>query len=125
MFASQCEHIFASRGSHVGSIGVIARHYDDKAAVHNAGYEEITVASSREKAMSGMTREEITARMRSEVERYFGMFKAAISRGRPKMDLAATATGEMWLAEDAMSRGLIDGVFTLDEVIGQISKNLV
>lgn len=124
LFASQADMVFASRGSHVGSIGVIARHYEDKAATHNAGYEEITVATSREKAMSGMTKEEITARMRSEVERYFGMFKAAVARGR-KVDMEKVATGEMWMAEEAMERGLLDGIYTRNEVVKNLLENLM
>lgn len=121
LFASQAGKIVATRGSHVGSIGVIARHYEDRAATHNAGYEEITVASSRAKAMSGMTKEEITARMRAEVDEYFAMFKEAIARGR-KLDMDAVATGEMWKADKAMSLGLVDDIGTLDQVISELAE---
>lgn len=117
LFASQANKIVATRGSQIGSIGVIARYYDDKAATHNAGLEEITVASSREKAMSGMTKEEITAKLRAEVDRYMGMFKAAVARGRSDMNLDKVATGEMWLADDALERGLVDHLGTLADTL--------
>lgn len=122
LFASQADMVFASRGSQVGSIGVIARHYDDSRATGNEGVDAITVASSREKAMSGMTKEEITAKLRAEVDHYFGMFKEAVARGRKKMDMDAVATGEMWLADRAHSIGLIDGIATREEVISDMLK---
>lgn len=116
LFASQATKIVATRGSQVGSIGVIARYYDDKAATHNAGYEEITVASSREKAMSGMTKEEITAKLRAEVDRYMAMFTAAIARGRD-VDMKRVATGEMWMADEALRLGLVDHIGTMADTL--------
>jgi signal peptide peptidase SppA len=122
LFASQAEKVFASRGSVVGSIGVIASLPLSDRAERNAGVDRITVASSRSKAMSGMTEDEIRAQLAAEVEKYFGMFKASIANARPQMNLDSTATGETWLADEADDLGLVDDIATLDQVRSQLEK---
>jgi signal peptide peptidase SppA len=123
LISSQCNEIYATRGSIVGSIGVIARMPRDERAERNAGIDTITVASSRDKAMSGLSEGEIRARLEKEVQMYFGLFKEAIARGRPGMTLETTATGETWLACDAPS-GLLDGIATPDEILSALEKIL-
>ena len=124
LYASQADEVFASRGSHVGSIGVIARYMDDSRAEKNEGVDTITVASSPRKANSGMTPEQIREQMKSEVDRLFGMMKEAISRSRAGMDMFAVATGDVWVADEAEQLGLVDRIATLDEIIRD-AKNVL
>ena len=123
LFASQAEEIYATRASVVGSIGVIARMPMTDRMERNAGVDVITVASSREKAMSGLSEGEIRRKLESEVAQYFSMFKDAIARGRD-VDMAAIATGETWLAPEAVELGAIDGIASLEEILATMKKTV-
>lgn len=123
LFASQAHEIYASRASIVGSVGVIARMPMTDRMERNEGVDTITVASSREKAMSGLSEGEIRKKLEAEVAQYFAMFKEAVARGRD-VNMDAIATGETWIATDALELGAIDGIASFEEILLSMQKTV-
>ena len=120
LLASQANQVFASRGSRVGSIGVVSA-YQEK--TEPGVTRSIVVAVPHSKSPHNMDDAEISERMMDDAMRYFVMFKDQINStraGRIKMDEAAT--GEVFFAEDALRLGLIDGVGTLSDVLESLKK---
>lgn len=114
LYASQCDRVFASRGSRPGSIGVVCGY--SEAAEPNVT-RSITVAVPHLKSPVNLTTKEIEAQLLAQAERYFGMFTGAIARKRPAVDMEKAATGEVFFADEALKLGLIDGIQTLDDVV--------
>ncbi len=82
LLASQADSIVATRASIIGSIGVISTLDDAGRLLKNEGVDSITVASSRRKAMSGLSEDEMRDEMQTDVTQYFSMMKDTINRKR-------------------------------------------
>ena len=50
------------------------------------------------------------------------LFKSAVSRYRPDLDLDAVATGEHWYGSRALELGLADELLTSDELLRQLAE---
>lgn len=123
LLASQADEIIATRASVLGSIGVISSIESGNRAALNEGFDSITVASSRQKAMSGLSEDEIKEQMKANVEMYFGMMKETINRKRKGLVMSAESFPGTMLAPAALEAGLIDDIGTLDELISALNKN--
>jgi serine protease SohB len=55
--------------------------------------------------------------MKQDLEDVHQLFKAAVSRYRPDLDLEKVATGEHWYGSTALELGLADELRTSDEVL--------
>jgi signal peptide peptidase SppA len=110
--ASQAREVSATRSTLVGSIGIYRVLYDFARAFDAAGITTHVVRSHELKGI-GVEGAPITApQLATEqalIDRAFGMFKADIARARGR-DLSEHATGQLWFAEDARARGLIDHI---------------
>ena len=120
--ASQCDAVYTTEGSDVGSIGVIAKLVSDDRAQKNEGIDSTVIASHELKATgygAGLTPNQEQL-LRGHVMQLFDMFKGAVVRGRGKsVDIEAVATGRTWLGKDAVENGLCDGLSTFDKIISQ------
>lgn len=111
--ASQATAIYADRGSQVGSIGVYAVARDASVAAANAGIK-VHVVSSAELKGAGVPGAPITDAQLAEMRRMIGGmasdFITDVARGRGKStaDILPSATGQIWMAAEALTRGLID-----------------
>ena len=115
--ASQATEIHANRMDLVGSIGTYIMLYDYSKMFEEAGVKVIAVKTGEHKA-AGAAGTEITDEQVAEFQRlvdaYFGDFKDAVLRGRkgkikPKQ-LDGVADGRVFLADESVDLGLIDGV---------------
>lgn len=115
--ASQAERITANAMCTAGSIGVYTTALDSSAAAEKQGVK-VHVISSHELKGAGMPGTRLTdaqlADMQRLVDQYAARFNAAVARGRGHQDhvVKASATGQVWLADEAKERGLIDDVLT-------------
>ena len=125
--ASQANQIFAGRMDTVGSIGVRSILYDYSRMFANIGIEAVTIDTGAFKSMGAMGTE-ITAEHRKFMQEFIDAhqknFLAGITRGRTisQEQLAAAADGRFWVAEEALSMGLIDGIGTFNQTIGQLRQ---
>ena len=58
-------------------------------------------------------------KFREELKAVHERFKGLILKYRPQVDIEKVATGEYWLALDALKLGLIDEIATSDEYIAR------
>lgn len=115
--ASQCNAVYASEAADVGSIGVIARYMDNTRMMQNAGVDPVIIRSSELKApgVGPMTPNQQSS-VRSQVAKIHGMFKDAVVRGRPDIDIEAVGNGATWIGQSAVEAGLVDGISTIERV---------
>ncbi len=120
--ASACTKVFASEGSEIGSIGVIAIHYEITKAAEEAGYK-FTVLRSVENKAVGQPYEVLDAKkhavLMEKINSWHAAFVEAVGRNRG-IDASTInekfGAGKTFRAEQAADLGLIDGVKTFSQV---------
>ena len=120
LFASQADAIYCTRGSIVGSIGVYSMRQSEERALKNEGIDTMVVSSTPAKAGIGMTDSQIQEQMQAEVDKYFGMFKTAVARSRPQLDLSSFDPGTTFIGDDAQSAGLVDGIDDMENLVASM-----
>ena len=114
--ASQTDTIEANATAMVGSIGVYSVMVDSSQAYEDAGIRVHVIRSGSHKG-SGVEGSPITADDISEEQRMIDqlshMFAATVARGRglTPAQVSELATGQVWLAGDALRLGLIDSIY--------------
>lgn len=120
--ASQASRIFAGRTDMIGSIGVKLWLLDSSKAFEMEGFKAIAIDTGTFKS-AGDTGLEITeehqAYFQNLVDRFFDDFVAMVSAGRnmSDADVRRVGDGRMFIAEEALKEGLIDGIQALDETM--------
>ncbi|MDX1499224.1 MAG: protease SohB [Woeseiaceae bacterium] len=104
----------------LGSIGVLAQipNFNRMLDEHGVDFEMITAGKyKRTVTMFGKNTDEDRAKLREELEDVHGLFKGAVARYRPALDLDKVATGEHWYGTRALELGLADELRTSDELL--------
>ena len=128
LIASQAETIYAGRIDRIGSIGTLLMLYDWSEFYTRQGIEAVPIATGPFKA-AGAEGTEITPEQRayfqSIIDQIQQEFSADVRRGRgfSAEKLAAVSDGRIWLAPEAKTLGLIDGIQTFDETLQQLTNN--
>ena len=123
---SQADKVMATPDAVVGSIGVYATAADVSRAAKNEGIEVTVVRSGAHKGAgtpgTALSPEHVAGIQRT-VDSYATLFRQAVARGRGSAiaDVSAVATGAVWIGAQAQDVGLIDGVATLEQVLGSSS----
>lgn len=109
----------------VGSIGVVASHNYDPAA--RGVTTEITAGKyKRIASATGPLSEEGKAYMQSQVDHLYQVFVDAVASNRgttPDSVLEHMADGRVFIGQQAIDRGLVDGVSTVDAMVEQLATN--
>ena len=126
--ACQCSQVFAGPTAMVGSIGTYGVVVDSSRAAQNEGYTVHVVRAGQNKG-AGTPGTPVTQDQLDEhqamVDTLNGFFLAGVASGR-KMDaskVAELATGQVWIGQQAVDAGLIDGVSSFDGAV-QAARNL-
>ena len=109
----------------LGSIGVIAQmpNFNRLLDSHGVDFEQITAGEyKRNITMFGKNTEEDRAKLKEELEDVHELFKAAVTRYRPELDLAKIATGEHWYGTRALDLGLADELTTSDDLLASLAE---
>lgn len=139
----KADAIYAEPTTWTGSIGVVIPHYDVSGLLTAWDVKDDSVASHKWKLMGSPTRalsEEERAEERkllqSLVDVSFARFKQIVRDGRPKLAadeaaLDAASTGQVFTAQQALEKGLVDKIGFLDDAVnhaaelaGRDSKNV-
>lgn len=116
--ASACSAIWATHSAVIGSIGTITSWLDWSEYLAEMGINPVVIASGPYKDAGHPWKKPTEAHMeeaRSMVEMHAERFKSFVSARR---DVPAEAMqGQVFIGENAIDVGLIDGVQTLEEVI--------
>jgi signal peptide peptidase SppA len=119
--ASQCQYVFASRTSEVGSIGVVTYIVDSSAADEKKGYKVHVVSTGPMKGAfvpGTVVTEEMLQDVQRRVDDTNRFFLAALESGRKKhydKNAEEWKSGKVWIASKAQEMGLIDGIEESEE----------
>ena len=126
LMACTASKILAAPFAIIGSIGVIIqlpnfhrvlkdKHVDFE--MQTAGEYKRTITMFGENTDAGREK------LQEEIEKIHDQFKDLIKQHRPQINLAETATGEHWLAQQALALKLVDEIKTSDEYLLSQSRD--
>lgn len=126
--AAQATEIIVSPSSIVGSIGVVLMHLDRSGELAAKGIRPTLIHAGAHKVDGhpfGPLPRGVEASLQSEVDKIYGLFTDAVAagRGRKLSSKAARATeAKTFLGQDAVDRGLADGIASFAEVMADLQK---
>jgi serine protease SohB len=126
LMACVASKIVAAPFAILGSIGVLAQipNFNRLLDSHGVDFEQITAGKyKRTVTMFGENTDEDRAKLKEELEDVHGLFKAAVSKYRPDLDLDKVATGEHWYGTTALELGLADEIKTSDELLTELATD--
>ncbi len=124
LMACVADKIYAAPFAILGSIGVLAQipNFNRMLDSHGVDFEQISAGKyKRTVTMFGKNTEEDRAKLKDELEDVHALFKSAVSRYRPDLDLEKVATGEHWYGTRALQHGLADELRTSDELLRELA----
>jgi serine protease SohB len=124
LMACVASKIYAAPFAILGSIGVLAQipNFNRLLDSHGVDFEQVTAGKyKRTVTMFGENTDEDRAKLKEELEDVHGLFKAAVSKYRPDLDLDKVATGEHWYGSMALELGLADEIKTSDELLSELA----
>ncbi len=120
LMACVADKIYAAPFAILGSIGVLAQipNFNRMLDSHGVDFEQISAGKyKRTVTMFGQNTDEDRAKLKEELEDVHKLFKGAVARFRPDLDLEKIATGEHWYGTRALELGLADAIKTSDELL--------
>ncbi|MEI7974241.1 MAG: protease SohB, partial [Bdellovibrio sp.] len=120
LMACVAHQILASPFAILGSIGVVAGlpNFHRLLAKNSIDYKEYTAGEfKRTVSLLGEITEKGEEKFKQQLESIHIQFKDFVSSHRPQLNLAAVATGEHWLASEALGLGLVDRLVTSDDFL--------
>ena len=120
LMACVADTIVAAPFAILGSIGVLAQipNFNRMLDSHGVDFEQVTEGKyKRTVTMFGENTDEDRAKLKEELEDVHALFKEAVARYRPDLDLEKVATGEHWYGKRALDLGLADELTTSDELL--------
>ena len=126
LMACVASKIYVAPFAILGSIGVLAQipNFNRLLDSHGVDFEQITAGKyKRTVTMFGENTDEDRAKLKEELEDVHTLFKTAVSKYRPNLDLDKVATGEHWYGSMALELGLADEIRTSDELLSDLSAD--
>jgi serine protease SohB len=123
LMACVATRIYAAPFAILGSIGVLAQipNFNRMMDSHGVELEQVTAGKyKRTVSMFGENTDEDRAKLKEELEDVHSLFKDAVLKYRPDLDLEKIATGEHWYGSQALALGLADEIRTSDELLGDL-----
>ena len=124
LMACVASRVYAAPFAILGSIGVLAQipNFNRMLDSHGVDFEQITAGKhKRTVTMFGKNTDEDRAKLKEELEDVHTLFKDAVSKYRPDLDLDKVATGEHWYGARALELGLADEIKTSDELLKELA----
>ncbi len=121
LMACVASQVCAAPFAILGSIGVLAQipNFNRMLDSHGVDFEQVTAGKyKRTVTMFGKNTDEDRAKLKEELEDVHALFKEAVAKYRPDLDLEKVATGEHWYGKRALELGLADEIKTSDELLG-------
>jgi signal peptide peptidase SppA len=125
---SAAGEVIATRSSQVGSIGTIGFHCNHQAADLKEGVEKTVIFAGPHKA-DGSTHAPLNdqgrATLQEQVDAYYAQFVTDVARFRGITPAAVEnrfGGGKHFIAAEALTRGLIDRIATLSEVVAELDS---
>jgi len=106
LMACVATKIYAAPFAILGSIGVLAQipNFNRMLDSHGVDFEQVTAGKyKRSVTMFGKNTDEDRAKLKEELEDVHSLFKDAVTKYRPDMDIEKIATGEHWYGTRALA----------------------
>ena len=125
---SQASRVTAYEMAEIGSIGTYAVVSDTSQAYADAGVKVHVVGTGEMKGAfvpGTEVTDDMIAELRERVAQINEFFLSSVQRGRgmARKDVTAVADGRDWLAKDALSRGLIDGIGQFEDAVRAVERD--
>ncbi len=127
--ASQCDQIYVTESSRVGSIGVYCEHEEISAMLEKVGIK-VTLIAYGDHKVDGNPYEPLSddarAKIQADVNRTGDKFTTAVARGRgvsKKIVLSTFGQGQVFDGETAITLGMADKIGTFEQVTGKTGKS--
>jgi len=124
MMACVANTICAAPFAFIGSIGVVAGvpNFSKVLRQHNVEYHHFTAGQYKTTvtALNEVT-EEQKEKFQEELTAIHTAFIHHVQTFRPKLDVKSVATGEYWLATEALEKNLVDRICTSDEYLTNLT----
>jgi serine protease SohB len=120
LMACVASTIYAAPFAILGSIGVLAQipNFNRLLDSHGVDFEQITAGKyKRTVTMFGKNTDADRDKLKEELEDVHTLFKAAVGKYRPDLDLDRIATRQHWYGTPALELGLADEIRTSDELL--------
>jgi serine protease SohB len=120
LMACIADKIFAAPFAIIGSIGVIVQlpNFHRLLKEKNIDFEQLTAGNyKRTLTLFGENTEAGREKLHQEIEEVHHLFKQLIHENRPQLDIEKVATGEHWLAKQAIEFKLVDELRTSDDYL--------
>ena len=116
--------LYAAPFAVVGSIGVIGQQLNIHDFLKGYGVTPLTFRGGKDKAplsLMGEVTEEGKQKIQDMIDHTHVAFKSHVAKARPILadSIDSVATGDVWLASDAIKVGLVDRLISSDEYIGE------
>ncbi len=112
----------------VGSIGILTQHIDTAIAEHQRGVKITDITAGKYKAIASQ-HAPLTAdgrnNIQDQLDQVYGVFIDDVARNRgvqPKTVLSKMADGRVFVGDQAIAAGLVDGKMTLPQLIQKMSS---
>jgi hypothetical protein len=108
----------------VGSIGVIATLMDRTKQMADSGIEPTVIRAGSKKALANPyepVTKEVKAEVQKQVDQLYELFVGAVADNRgvsPTRVMKDMADGQEFIGDSAVQAGLVDGITTLDALVG-------
>ena len=126
--ASAADSIMAYPTSLTGSIGVIVYSFNFNGLMEKYGVEYVAIKTGEYKDLMSpfkKTEQKEIVWMQGIVEKMLDRFIDAVDRGRENLtreEVVALADGKIYIAQDALEKGLIDGIGYFDDAVEMLSQ---
>ena len=120
LMACAADRIIAAPFALVGSIGVVAQvpNLHRLLKRNDIDYEEMTAGEyKRSVSILGEITPQGREHFRGKLDATHEAFKRFVQERRPGLDIAKVGDGDVWLASEALSLGLVDALMTSDEFL--------
>ena len=120
LMACVANHIIAAPFAIIGSIGVVAQipNFHRLLQKNNIDVELLTAGEyKRTLTMFGENTDKGRQKFKEDLELIHQNFSDYVLANRQQLDMSKIATGEHWLAKDALNLGLVDALQTSDDYL--------
>lgn len=126
MMACVADRLVAAPFAYIGSIGVVSEfpNFNRLLKKYDVDYEQVTAGEfKRTMGQFAENTEEGRKKYKEQLESIHSAFKNHVKEHRPNIDIDKVATGEHWIAKEALDLGLIDELMTSDECLDEMMDN--
>lgn len=126
--ASAADQVFLSRTSGVGSVGVIALHYEQSKAEEDVGVKYTAIYAGDHKndwSMHEPLTKEAKSLMKADIDDTYDIFCEAVARNRNiAVQQVKTTQARIYQGQNGVNVGLADDIVNFEALTDKISKDL-